>query len=61
PHLAGLTELHLRGNRIGDAGALALAGSPHLGRLTVLNVDRNRIGARGERALRERFGGALIL
>ena len=38
PHLANLTALDLRHNRIGDKGAEALASSPHLINLTSLNL-----------------------
>lgn len=34
-----MTHLELRGNRIGPAGARAVAASPHLTRLTYLGLD----------------------
>jgi uncharacterized protein (TIGR02996 family) len=53
PALAGCRELILWGNRqrISDAGAAALAGSPHLRNLRRLNLRDNRIGDEGVRAL----------
>jgi uncharacterized protein (TIGR02996 family) len=51
PHLARLTVLGLSHNRIGAAGAAALASSPHLARLTELDLSDNGIGAEGATAL----------
>ena len=53
PHLTNLTHLSLDfgGNRIGDAGVQALAGSPQLKNLTRLELGVNRIGEAGARAL----------
>jgi hypothetical protein len=41
----------LRGNRIGDAGAAALANSPHLARLRRLQLTDNPLGDDGAMAL----------
>jgi hypothetical protein len=46
-----LRNLNLRGNRIGDAGAEALAGAEWISRLTLLDVQTNEIGPRGLQAL----------
>jgi uncharacterized protein (TIGR02996 family) len=46
-----LRHLDLRGNRIGDAGAEALAGAEWISRLSFLDVHTNEIGPRGIRAL----------
>jgi uncharacterized protein (TIGR02996 family) len=54
PHLA---ELHLSGNDVRDAGALALARSPHLDGLRVLDVCTNyELGHDARQALRAKFG-----
>jgi uncharacterized protein (TIGR02996 family) len=45
PGLAGLTELHLANQAIGDAGLFHLASSPHLARLEQLHLRNNEIGA----------------
>jgi hypothetical protein len=55
-HAASLKSLVLRGNRIGDAGAAALAGSPFLAGLDTLDLSGTRIGDEGARVLRARFG-----
>jgi uncharacterized protein (TIGR02996 family) len=55
--LARLSVLDLQRNRIGDDGALALAGSPHVGGLTWLDLSKNPIGEQARAALRARFGG----
>lgn len=52
PHLARLHTLNLRGNRIGDSGAIALAASPHLGNLKHLNLATNSLSEVGLLALR---------
>ncbi len=50
--LAGLTELDLRSNRIGPAGAQALARSHHLANLRRLDLSWNEsLGSRGAQAL----------
>jgi len=46
-----LFSLYLRGNRIGDEGARALAQSEHLASLAHLDLRGNRIGDEGARAL----------
>ena len=46
--LTQLTSLNLRGNKIGDAGAVSLAG---LSQLTSLNLAHNKIGTAGATAL----------
>lgn len=51
PHLARLTSLSLRDNRIGDLHVMALAASPHLSGLTAPDLGRNAIGGGGVRAL----------
>ena len=56
PALAGLRELAIGANAIGDAGALALAESPFLTGLTALVADGNPSGDLGRSALRSRFG-----
>jgi uncharacterized protein (TIGR02996 family) len=56
-----LTQLNLLGCGITDAGARSLAASPHLGGLTYLCVFRNDLGPEGQAALRERFGGPVVL
>jgi uncharacterized protein (TIGR02996 family) len=55
--LAQLSVLDLQRNRIGDDGALALAGSSHAGGLTWLDLSKNPIGEQARAALRARFGG----
>jgi hypothetical protein len=47
----GRPKLNLRGNRIGDAGAVALAASPHLARLRRLQLTDNPVGDAGAVAL----------
>jgi uncharacterized protein (TIGR02996 family) len=61
PSLVGLLELNLFCVGAGNAAALALAGSPHLARLVRLDLTLNAIGAGGRWALRERFGGRVLL
>jgi uncharacterized protein (TIGR02996 family) len=52
PHLARLASLDLGLNRrLGDAGALGLAGSPHLKNLTALNLAGCEITDAGAEAL----------
>jgi hypothetical protein len=61
PSLKGMRELDLSWNRIGPEGAAALAASPHLGGLTRLDLMANpHIDEPGWRALRARFGPALV-
>jgi uncharacterized protein (TIGR02996 family) len=58
---AGLRELDLSRNRLGDAGAWALLQSPWLARLRHLDLRRNGISARVAKAVRQRFGEAVVL
>jgi Ran GTPase-activating protein (RanGAP) involved in mRNA processing and transport len=51
PHLAGLTALDLRNNRINDEGLQALAESPHLANLSVLRLGGNVFQDAGAQAL----------
>jgi hypothetical protein len=51
PHLGRLHTLDLRGNRIGDAGVIALAASPHLANLRHLNLSTNNLSRAGLDAL----------
>jgi uncharacterized protein (TIGR02996 family) len=51
PHLDGVWALSLRGEGLGDAEAITLAGSPHLARLRVLDLRYNRLTAAGAAAL----------
>ena len=44
-------KLWLCNNAIGDAGAMALAGSPHLRNLAFLDLSCNQIGEQGALAL----------
>lgn len=59
-HLQSLEELNLSACGISNDGANALAQSPHLGRLNRLDLTHNRFGKRAEKALRARFGPALV-
>jgi carbon storage regulator CsrA len=56
-----LESLDLSFNRIGDAGAAALASSPHLARLRDLSLLGNPITDEGRQHLRERFGDCVHL
>jgi uncharacterized protein (TIGR02996 family) len=56
PLLPRLSKLWLRGNRITDAGAQALANYPKEMSLTLLDLSDNPVGEDGKRALRKRFG-----
>jgi Ran GTPase-activating protein (RanGAP) involved in mRNA processing and transport len=47
--LAGLNALHISGNRVGDAGAQAIA--QHLTALQSLNIRDNRVGDAGAQAI----------
>ena len=49
--LAGLSVLDLPANRLGDAGAEALATCGALSGLTALDIRQNRVGDRGRSAL----------
>jgi uncharacterized protein (TIGR02996 family) len=51
PALARMIALDFTGDRLGDAGAIALAASPHLARVVWLDLSNNRIGAAGLDAL----------
>jgi hypothetical protein len=53
PLLAGLTELELARNALGDAGAIQLANWPGAASLRVLGLDHNAIGDAGVAALAE--------
>jgi Leucine-rich repeat (LRR) protein len=46
-----LTALNLYANRIGDAGARAIASSSHMAQLTSLNLSWNEIGEAGAQAI----------
>ena len=46
-----VTLLDLGGNKVGDAGAIAIANSPHLGNLKRLDLFRNQITSKGIEAL----------
>lgn len=50
-----LTSFNLASNKIGDEGAIALAGSPHLANPIGLDLSGNPIGPRGVEALRRSF------
>src|SRR5262249_42796493 len=50
-HLARLTALDFRDNRLGTADAVALAASPHLAGLMQLDLSWNRVGTGGVQAL----------
>jgi hypothetical protein len=52
PHLRRLHTLNLRGNRIGDSGAITLAASPHLMNLKHLDLSTNNLTNVGLAALR---------
>jgi Leucine-rich repeat (LRR) protein len=63
PGAANLRVLDVRGNRLGDAGARALAASPHLRNLLHLDLATNRIGDDGAEALADspHLGGLICL
>jgi uncharacterized protein (TIGR02996 family) len=61
PALAGIRTLDFYNCRIGLRGVRALARSPHLGALEALALGGNRVGRAARKALKERFGQALIL
>jgi uncharacterized protein (TIGR02996 family) len=61
PYLANLSLLLLEEVGIRTKGARALAASPHLNKITELNLEMNWIGPVGEKALDERFHGAVRL
>jgi carbon storage regulator CsrA len=56
PHVTGLTELSLARNRIGYAGARALATSTSFGDELAIDLSGNPLGAIGVRILKDRFG-----
>jgi uncharacterized protein (TIGR02996 family) len=56
-----LLALNLSANRIGDAGAEALAESPHLAELQRLDLRRNPVTGIGVRRLIGRFGASVLL
>ena len=58
--ISSLTSLHLWKNKIGAAGAEAIAGSEHLASLTALELYYNDIGDAGEEAIRARFPFAKV-
>jgi uncharacterized protein (TIGR02996 family) len=51
PHLSRIRSMWLVRQELGDAEAIALAGSPYLGALEWLDLGANRIGAAGLDAL----------
>ena len=55
-----LASLNLRENRLGNAGAIALAGAACLGRLAFLNLGENKVGPAGARALVMGTGAAPV-
>jgi uncharacterized protein (TIGR02996 family) len=59
PALANLTELNLRGNKLGDAAA-ELAASPYLHRLSFLDLRFNKLSRSARRAVRKRWPFALM-
>jgi hypothetical protein len=59
--LLELAQLGLRFNRIGPAGAMALARSSSLRELTRLDLSVNPIGDEAQRVLRERFDEGVSL
>jgi uncharacterized protein (TIGR02996 family) len=61
PGLLGLRRLRLRHAEVGDAGALALAGSPFLAGLELLDLRNNVLSTTAEAALRAAFGERLCL
>src|SRR5262249_18366619 len=61
PGLAALRRLELRHAGVGEEGAHALIDSPYLKNLEYLNLEDNGIDANTEKALRKRFGAAVIL
>ena len=56
-----MTRLSLALNRIGNAGALALARSPHLRNVEEINLSSNWFGTEAREVLRERFGPGLVV
>jgi hypothetical protein len=61
PNLTKLRVLNLRGNRIGDAGAVLLAGCEHLSNLARLDVTDNGLTPNGEAILVKSFGPRVLL
>jgi uncharacterized protein (TIGR02996 family) len=61
PNLAKLRALNLRGNRVGDAGAVLLAGCVHLSDLARLVMTDNGLTPTGEAALTAAFGDRVLL
>jgi hypothetical protein len=57
---ANLTELDLDNNKIGPAGAIALAKSKHLKKLASLIVGEKTVGKKGKQALIDRFGESVL-
>jgi uncharacterized protein (TIGR02996 family) len=60
PHLSGLKQLDLSGNRLHDDSAVALAESEYLCGLERLDVSGNRFTEVGRQALRESFGERVV-
>jgi hypothetical protein len=60
PGLRSVHCLHLNNTSLAPAGALALAASPHAGRLLHFCVNEDEVGAEAVRALRRRYGKALV-
>lgn len=61
PWFTRLSRLWLRGNRITDAGANAIASYPKDLSLNLLDLSDNPIGEDGKRALRKRFGEGVCI
>jgi uncharacterized protein (TIGR02996 family) len=59
--LPRLRRLRLPACYVSGHGAFALAGSPHLGGLELLDLRGNPIKPAGRHALRQRFGGRVLL
>lgn len=60
PHFARIRRLQLEDNPIGTAGAEAILQSPYLQHVRDLTVGTGKLGPELLRALRSRFGSALV-